>query len=585
MEATATNIIDLRQQLLDDVWQRAHSKWRDAKMFFDREHPIKKITNARAIRLSLARSKILSFVDTMITDKPMVDRKVYADPRHERTQDEVELWSQGGLRELGMARGLQPPFKSMALNLGLYGYSNYAIRWLEGQWPKKPAGGNNHKEAIQEYERKRKSFFPFELLVPHPARILMPPFEREPSFAIETVTHYVHDWVRYYPSLEGKLNTHRLFDLVEGIIYHSSTEFALVIEQDRVLHRANMLGFIPYSQAYNSRGTESAPVYGVSGQGAVNAGANPADFAVGMLEHLQDSITARDEFITAKHCQSQENMYAQRFITGPDAEPIADQLKEHDDIGAIVVAPNSERSAKDLVAWAQPPPPDPESWRVDEQFERDLTQGTFGGEVQGFRSPGVATATQHSLMLGLSRQGFDVAVQQLNYMGAKVLEHMWRMIEARGDTVWVDDISMTGAKLEGNYHSIVNFNRDDEATILRRKADAREEYDRNLIDDKAYHDAAGRGNGVEMADRAWLSREMKAEAIQAFIWQAAESELRQEYGLPPMLPGPGPEVPAAPGVRSRNPTPFVPTGMAPTAEEGLARAREVPAGDLIRAGA
>ena len=135
MKLTAATILDLRSQLLQDVWNTAHQNWRDARFYFDMQHKIEVgAPDVPKRLLGLARSKVLAMADTMVTDDPIVTRKANRGKADKRLKDEDELWGQGALRDLCLPSGLQPPFKIGASNLALYGCTIVALRWNDARW-------------------------------------------------------------------------------------------------------------------------------------------------------------------------------------------------------------------------------------------------------------------------------------------------------------------------------------------------------------------------------------------------------------------------------------------------------------------
>lgn len=568
MKVNATTIMELRRELLETVWLKAHQNWRKSREYFDRKHKIKVgAPDAEKLLLGLARSKVLSMADTLVTDNPLVERKAKASKESQRQKDEDELWGQGGLRELCLPLGLQPPFKTAGAHIALYGYVVAGLRWNEARWGTMPE--DTASREAEQLRKRRRSIFPFELVVPHPARILMPPFERQPSFAIETGTYTVAQAKRDYPQLASKLRG-KDFEFVELVIFQSNDDFAVLCAGEMGFKRLNMLGFTPYLQAFNSRGLEGAPTYSVGGGNIpTEAGANPADFAVGLLDHALSSINGLDTIATGVLHQTMSTLYRKTYVSGPDAQSVAEQMEDAQ-TGAIITMPNTDRPIDQVISQEKPAMIDPQAWEIIQLFRQDIGESTYGGEVQGRRSPGVDTATQHAIMLGMSRQGFDVAVQQLNFLGAKVLEYMGRMIEARQETVWVDHIAMTGNKLEGDHNWVVNFNKDDEATLLRRGAEGREERKLGLIDFRGYQEMKGRGDAALLRERLWLERNEDAPDVDAFVRQSAMFELARERGVPPpMLPGQAsPSGPTGPGtgVRATPAMPFVPTRPASGAQ-------------------
>ena len=532
-DITAAEVLDLRTHLLQQVWARAHTKWRTTKQLYDRQHPIRvpKGASYKKFYLNIGRAKVQATVDTLVTDKPKVHREPIAEGKeHEALATEVEKGAQGLMWRLGRGAGSHPPFKRMAFNITLYGYTTYGLRWNNQAWPKKPEEGS--QAEIEAWEQQRRWAFPFALMVPHPARILLPPFEREPCYAIETATMQAGEVIADYPELAGRFHGDSRRQ-VEVIYYCDLDTRALLVDKDLVWQKVSKLGFVPYGYAYSGWGDEDSPVYDAPVEG-MSLGANPADFAVGLLDNLVDSITALDELFTGRMVLELETEYRQEFITGPAAQETAQMLAEAGPGAKVPLPPGTE------VKWKEPPRIDPALLQAEAIARQDIEQGTFSGVVQGERAAGVTTATQHFGMLMAARQKFDVPMQQLNYLGGIILGQCARMIEAREETVVVDGVRLTGEKFEGNYDFEVNFIAKDEATQLRAKASAMDEKKADLIDTGTYHEEAGRENGSEIMDAVWLERASNAPQVMDSILEAADAAFRQKHGLPPRQPAPMP---------------------------------------------
>ena len=542
----ADTVLRLRGELLE-VWRGAHKNWRDWEDVVNQKHKIRVVKPAEPRRLSFARSKIQSMVDTMVTNSPRVSRDPRAETQEAKAEaDKVEKWGKGVLYRLAAVKGMVPPFKMAALYLALLGYSVMKARWDTHAWPQKPDGRN--KAKLARWEEAIETAFPFILEVPHPARVLMPPFEREVSLAIESRTVSTLSLQEEFPLLS--VNQPRA--MLEVVEYWDKERRAVVADGQLVYEKANPFGFVPYTHAYAGFGWEGSPVYTAGSTPAdPSLGPSPEEYAQGLLSSSIDVIKSMDEWFSAMLALSLRTAYRSVFTTG-DAEELARNFAEAG-LGSVI-----EQGVNEEIKWEEPPRVDPWLFQVLGIAREDAEGGTYAGEVQGQKSPGVETATQHALMLGMARQKFGVPMEQLNYMANLVLGFCARMMIERGEKVNVGGVRVRAEDFRGNYDFKVDFLSLDEGALLRTKEGALRELQAGAIDFETYQAVAGRTDVSGLRRRVALDRIMQNPMVDEMLIQLVFPEFQQwalgqkaarpqeQPGLPKaFVPAPGPEQAAA----------------------------------------
>jgi len=549
MKKPTVDIVIARRRNLLEEWSPAHANWKLWEQYFNKKHPIRMVAPAVPRRLATGRSKVMSMVDTMVATNPHIERK----PRKEggdaqAKADKLEKWAEGVIRKVTAESLVIPPFRLGAENLALYGYTVSVVRWDE-----------------------QNPDFPFVIDFPHPKRVLLPPMERHPSMAIETMTMYAYQVERMLDKESlPDLHTRSDFDLLQVVSSWDNDWQMLMVEGVEVYTKPNGFGFVPYGHGYAGKGHEMSPDYQDSAIGGT-IGARPEDLAIGVLSSVLDSITTMDEYYTAMLALALKSIY-KHYVTTEDAEETARQINEAGLAGVVQITPGG------MLEWERSPDVQPFVNLVSQLARSDIDQGTFAGEVQGQRSPGVETATQHAMLLGTARMGFELPIAQLNYLAQDALGFCGRMMVARDESVKVDNINVSPSEFEEDYYFTVDFTQKDEAQILRAKESGMREVQAGLLDFDTYQqENAGRQDATSIRRKTWRDKIMKSDILLETVTEAADAAFRRKHGLPPKQQPQ--EQPAAPAEQE----PYVPQpGGAVQAEQQYQGMTNVPGQPMQR---
>lgn len=546
-ERDAAYIEKVRTNLATTIWGQAHSKWRTWLDFYECQHPVRAAQSAKKMRLPLAASKVQTFVDTLNTNSPKCHRHPLSESEKDKAlADKVERFGDGFFRHGAKVWGLVPPFRSGAINLGVFGYVVKGCLWDDSYWTSKPKEGERrYEEKLEAWKAKRKNVFPFRVVVPHPARVLLPPHERVPDFAVEQFSCYAYQAARDYPTIARLQGFAREdpFKLVQGMVYWETDWVGVVIDGELASQKPNNYGFVPWVHAYAGRGIEHMTAsFGASGTVSGSFGPAPEDMAKGLLARNEDVITGVDEMVTAARHMALVDVY-RTTITSSDATKVAVALSE---LGAVIGP-----FPTDAIKWAEPLQVQPWVFEALRLLMSSLDTGMLADVVQGGRTPGVDTATQHAIQLAQARLGFVMPVDQLNYLAAQVLGMAMRMIEVNEEKITIDGITCGPDDLQGNYDIEVDFMGKDEASDMRQLAASGNEVEKGRRSLEKHLEQTGEEDVTTELRRIFVEKAANSEQAMALVLQAADAAIRQKYGLPPpMLPAPagnGGAAPAGPG--------------------------------------
>ena len=543
--------VDKKRQSLVKLWQPAWVNWRTWEKLVNQEHILEYAAPARVRKLGLAKAKIQAMVDTLVTNTPTVTRKpVNESEKAKQAADKVEKWATGLLHQAASRTFLIPPYRQAATFLALLGYAVGVVRWDDTAWPKEPGRGRGYRARQELYKESKGRAFPFILEFPHPGRVLLPSNERQPSIVIEVATMFKWQLDKMMGRTEEE-SQGESFDLFEVLLYWDEDWRATFAGNEEIQVTSNGLGFIPWTHGFAGYGLERMPTDISNAGGGTRVsdvsdmGPTPVNLARGLLSGVEDSIIYLDEYNTAKRALTMRAAYPVR-LTEEDAEELANQLSEGG-LGAVV-------SVKDIQRTKWEDIPNVGAWMdgAAAQAMADIEMGTVSSIVQGQRPAGIDTATQHAMMLGASRQKFEMPMQQLNYFAAQMLSFCARMVCARGESVTIDDVTCSEDDFQGYFEFQVDFLAKDEGTRSREMASAREDFKLGLIDFDGYQDVAGQSDASGLKRRIFVDKALASEQTMGPILEAAVSAFKQRVEKEGVRFAP-------PSQQQRQPAPFTAT--------------------------
>ena len=422
-----------------------------------------------AVHPPFAKAKIDQAVNTQISLNP----KVSKDPSGSRNQAAVELANQA---EVGLVEVLKGAFrkepvpspKTFFRYLVQYGVAVIGAEWDEqelGTPPRKvlETQGEYDKRAAG-WEKDKPGWNPVRVRVPHPARVLCPPYEARPSCVIIQGRRYagdLYDLTKRKKRYKGKVVTSydivgKPYELVDTVEWISAHYHALMVKGGDVLFvDTPFYGFQSYQLLYSGWGIETADMMGQEG---------PQSLANGLLHGVWEEINNYAQTLSALHNYMVESGYPR--VTAKDAVQAAAQLAnpegimegEPGDFGFLQFPEVRQAVFQDL-----------------EAIERRLEQVTFTGAVSGEKISGVDTVGQQMMLQTAQQRKFAVPLDQVRNAFSELGSDILKMVDMRGVTLRVRGKELSPENIDGNYDVLVQFPQVDPLIQQAKQREGREE--------------------------------------------------------------------------------------------------------------
>lgn len=515
---TIDTILNRRKELRE-IWEPSFKKWKEMESYYDQTHTISYKSPAEPLKMPWARAKVQNMVDTLVTFSPKVHREpVKEGQAHTEKANKVEKWGQGVLRQVAVKNSALPPFRGAAIYITLLGDCKGVARLDYEVWDEDPS-----KRVLKK--------FPFVIEFPHPARILVPPFERIPTMVIESSSIYQWQLKRQYPKLRTQDKND--FDLMEMLTYWDDEWVGVVVDGEKVEIRKNGFPLIPYVHAFSGKGFERSPNYdAASSKESPNLGPRAQDLAEGLLAGLESTIKAADTHVTAMTYLARRMAYQTRYIAG-DAEAIG-KAEEEAGAGGLVSIGDSAKDITDIIRWEDVPNVSPFINQPLEMYKQIMDVTTFPDALGGIVPPNITTASGQAIQLGSIGKRFGMSMEQLNYIAGLLLGYCARMITERGESVTIDGITCSGDDFEGNYDFEVNFWAKDEGERMRLINTGLQMLKEGAIDERTFLEKyAGEEDSTKIERQKLVQKALNAPQVLESVINAAAVEFSKQHGVAP----------------------------------------------------
>lgn len=564
-------------QMIDEVatyygnlWEDAWKIFRKVDEFYWRTFNVWPQTlKSRGIyRPSTAANIIDHAVDNQMAYKPTVHRPIFEEvPEVEKVSSRIEK----GLTNILIDAALRDPviaWKQLAKHLIAYGYGVIYGPTLDySDEPQEPEKESDETEGefdlrTEIYKSERKNWSPFRIRAPHPSRVLLDPMEKQPSYAIVTGTRLVRDLTE----LSIKKMTHgregvQIFEplpdqkpwtpirvlefwskdwhaLKAGVVATpgSSGSFGDVTKfgGQLIFVEKNTWGFVPLTHGFASWGIERTS----------EESFNPKSFAVGILNHIFDSLVVQAQNFSARHTLLVNAAYAPlgaRYNAEEQAQKIAneDMLEgEQGDIWQVHM--------NDVTRWMMD---------VGSEVDRDIEDGSFARHVAGRRERGVSTVGQQQILTGQANKKFVGPAEQVEEMATITGGRVLQLVDRLGEEFIIRGNSLRPQDIMHNYSVQVRFEIHDPVIELQRRQIGMQEVGMRLKSKKRY-----RADDARIGDEAGEAKQLLKEVLYEIpgVQLALTKPIAQEEGLEEILDevleqGAGPETPPTPNGASGNP--------------------------------
>ena len=496
---------------LETVWSETHRRWAEIDTYL---HGTFRLWPAGVNRPEYHPSKASAILDHAVNHEMPTKMSIKRFPvsdtyRKKRQADKVETFLGYLMAEIARKEAMHT-VGQVKRHLLAYGYAV-----LEG-----PLLDTREYQLMLD-DDKGKPRNPIRLRAPHPQRILMSPSERSPGEAVKIVRRSSEDlttllerkrtrreatvYKNWNPSRDGyqEVNTQE---------YWSDDWHVLMVEDDILYVEPNTWGFLPFIQGFSGWGIEPTDWKEI----------NPKYLAESLLEHVLEGLKLEAQRKAAQHNAVIEAGFQRQgydSTLGGNLDPTQ---------AADTIARDGLLPGKKEAWWYQDTPRLPEwLFRVGEEIDQDIENGTFTKSVAGQRLPGVNTVGQQAILSTAAARKFDSPSLQVDEMFSVACGNVLRLIDAMGVPITCRGVTVGPDDIKADYSVDATFLKEDPVMRAQERREAREDVKLGLLDPETALEDGGRENAQEILRKALVYKMASSEQIMASIIELAASEFKQ----------------------------------------------------------
>ena len=474
-------LIEARAIQLQRIWKDAHDDWEVIDTFYKQTNALwPKEIKRPSLHPARAPAIIDHAVDNFLSGEPRVHRPPSGvGKKHQERADNIEPWLQKILVKIGLLE-TNPTWKQLAKNMAMYGYAilEGAVLSMTDQ-PEEPEKEKGESKAdfasrMSLFQSEKRTWMPFRIRAPHPARVLLDPMEKDPKEAIRKVKHYA---VRLEEITEQKINNGLSgvtqydvkddpYTLVSCIEYWNKDWHGLVADSKLLFVEKNTWGYVPFSHAFAGWGQENTDTDEPS----------PQDLAKGLLTTLLDDLKAQAQAFTGRHNALVEASF-QKWGTTQDAAEIAEQLKRGDIVDGIQQGDLWKIAIPQLPQWL---------FESDALVDRDIEGGSFSRALAGTRETGVSTVGQQAILSTAAQKRFVTPSRQIEHMATIAASRILRLVDVLDEKIQVGEHTIGPKDIDHDYNIEVKFELIDPVLQLEQRRLGMEEVERKLKSKQTY---------------------------------------------------------------------------------------------------
>lgn len=512
---------------LQEQWAAAHAKFKDIDTYIQNTYDVwpQELQKARASwRPSRGPAILNHAVDNQLGYNPRA--KVIPAGTGSKALADADLGERflhavffdASMREATL------PFKAAGRYLEAYGYVVVEGPLLdfeeEPEEPQREKGENEEDFRVRRriHRQTLRNWNPFRIKVPHPARVLLPPMEKQPSVAIKRSMRYAVELERLTaqkedskrPYAQAWVRAQGMLPLtqVEVVEYWATQWHAMMVSGgDLLFVERNLWGFVPYTHAYEGSGMEPTSYQNI----------DPSHYCVGIYEHTRDMLRADAQRMSAHHELLLQSAYAPLGTT-KSPEEMAQQLAK----GEIVQGEKGDLWIMDTVQVNQ--------WMFQhgEDILKDIEAGTFISALAGAKQPGVSTVGQQAILSTAAAKRFVAPQMQLEHLASIVGSRILRLVDQMGRKLTVRGQTLGPENVRGNYTVEVTFPMIDEVMQMQRRQQGMNEVAAGLKSSETY-----RANDLLLEDETGEVKRMAKDMVRrhpAVIAEMAKA-VAEEMGV------------------------------------------------------
>ena len=535
------NVIDSYRSHLKEVWSAAHRKWEQYDSYYFRTYSIWDGEESHTRPGWLKPARPTSLVDNA------VDHQLASDPtphRHPARQSEESRTNADRVEEalkaiLDEASLLEPSltWKQEGKNLVHLGYSIHelgldsnVLQRRADEPTREPGTPDDEWAAAQRlHQHYRKTAMPFRTRSPHPARILLDPWEKRPRIAIRHARRFSQDLheltmarqKRGRPVDVWEVRNNRPFEMILVDEYwtecwHAMAVAGYVASTGREYHshkrmlftEKNTWGFVPYAHAYAGFGQEPTDSDRI----------DPSNLAVGILDSVLSDIRAQAQAVSGRHNALMDASF-NPIGTRMGAEELRDQLDQGDIVEMQDRGDVWRMEIPQLPRWM---------FQTEEWLSRDIEEGTFSRALAGVREQGVSTVGQQAILSTAAGRKFVSVARQLEHLASVAGSQILQLIDLLDLDLSVRGKAIRPSYIESDYSVYVSFDLVDPVLQLQQRQLGMQEVAAGLKSSETYwssdaklEDASGERKRLLMD---WVRKN-------PLVHQAMAMEVAREEGI------------------------------------------------------
>ena len=475
------NIIDQYRSHLKEVWTNAHRKWEQYDAYYFRTYSVWEGAEAHSRPGWLKPARPTSLVDNAVDHQLASEPTPHRNParQSEESRNNADRVEEGLKAILDEAALLEPAltWKQQGKNLVHLGYSIHELgldsNVLQRRSEEPPRGDDSEEDYranMRLYEHYRRTAMPFRTRSPHPARILLDPWEKKPRIAIRHARRFSQDLHELTVARKNRgrqadvweVRNNRPFELILTDEYWTECWHAMMVSgyvagtgreysnMKRLLFtEKNTWGFVPYSHAYAGFGQEPTNSDRI----------DPANLAVGILDSVIADMRAQAQAVSGRH-----NALMDATFNPIGTRMGADELRDQLDQGDII-----EMSDRGDV-WRMDIPQLPRwMFQTEEWLSRDIEEGTFSRALAGVREQGVSTVGQQAILSTAAGRKFIGPARQLEHLATVASSQILQLIDILDLDLTIRGKQIRPSFIESDYSVQVSFDLVDPVLQLQQR--------------------------------------------------------------------------------------------------------------------
>ena len=534
------NVIDQYRSHLKEVWTNAHRKWEQYDSYYFRTYSVWEEAEAHTRPGWLKPARPTSVVDNAVDHQLASEPTPHRNParQSEESRNNADRVEEGLKAILDEASLLEPAltWKQQGKNLVHLGYSIHELgldsNVLQRRTEEPPRGDDSEEDYranMRLFEHYRRTAMPFRTRSPHPARILLDPWEKRPRIAIRHARRFSQDLheltvarkSRGRPVDIWEVRNNRPFELILTDEYWTDCWHAMMISgyvtgtgreystMKRMLFtEKNTWGFVPYAHAYAGFGQEPTNSDRI----------DPANLAVGILDPVLSDIRAQAQAVSGRH-----NALMDASFNPIGTRMGADELRDQLDQGDIIEM--SDRSD----VWRMDIPQLPRwMFQTEEWLSRDIEEGTFSRALAGVREQGVSTVGQQAILSTAAGRKFVAVSRQLEHLASVASSQILQLIDLLDLNLTIRGKIIRPSYIESDYSVNISFDLVDPVLQLQQRQLGLQEVQAGLKSMETYWAADARLEDASGERKRLLMDWVRKNPM---IHQALAMEVAKEEGI------------------------------------------------------